>query len=94
MAPAAYAGPQSIQAAASSLSTALTAETLSILLRIELVLEKIVDAIAREDPELYIELKMRPSTTTDTAEQRTIHRKIKFPGKTPREAWRFSTVCF
>lgn len=92
VAPPVYAGLQSVITTTSSQLAALTAENLSTLLRIELVIERIVDAIAREDSELYIELKHRPSATDNTAERRTNYWKIRFPGGTPREAWRFSTI--
>lgn len=88
----ANAGQQLVITTMSSQSAALTAENLSTLLRIELVIERIVDAIAREDSELYIELKHRPSATNNTAERRINYWKIRFPGRTPKEAWRFSTL--
>lgn len=71
----------------------------AVISQIEDTVRKMVDCMTQEKKELVIHLKSRPRAGTQTLDPVTgaisnfvtkEARPIKFPGKTPQEAWRFS----
>lgn len=65
-------------------------ESTAVILRIELVLEKIVNAIAENKGELSIELKQRTSINNTVDRSSSSYYQTRFPGRNRAEAWRFS----
>ena len=68
--------------------------TCSVIEQIAAVFERIADGLIRESNQISIQLKTRPTAATPqmknatSAHERT--KEICFPGRTAREAWRFS----
>ena len=67
---------------------------LNVLEKIEAVFEGIADALINETEGVAIELKVRATQPVKTRsfEDEDKNRRIRFPGKTAEEAWRFSEV--
>ena len=67
---------------------------LNVLEKIEAVFEGIADALINETEGLAIELRVRATQPAKTRsyEDEDKKRRIRFPGKTAEEAWRFSEV--
>jgi len=64
----------------------------SVLVQVENVFEGIVDSLNNET-KISIMIRRRTSilSTANSKCRNTAHQRISFPGKTPEEAWRFST---
>lgn len=67
-------------------------------MKIENIFESIVECVMGDKKELVIQLKTRSKKTKDSEEDVNMElwrksdiRRIKFPSKCPREAWRFGT---
>ena len=78
-----------------SKSTAVTpSESYPVIKQIETVFERIADRLTNENNQISILLKIRPTSATphakDAASAPTKTKEICFPGRTSREAWRFS----
>lgn len=76
-------------------STAVTpSESYPVIKQIETVFERIADGLTNENTLISILLKIRPTSATphakDAASAPTKTKEICFPGRTAREAWRFS----
>lgn len=62
-----------------------------VLVQIESIFEQIADAILAEKDKLSITLtNAHRSSASDRTQPRWSQKTITFPGKTPKEAWRFS----
>ena len=66
--------------------------------QIESAFENVVDAMLNEKTEISITLKTRPATTNPQKTSEAVpslnevkYKRICFPGRTEREAWRFGT---
>ena len=71
-------------------SSTSSLKSAAVILRIELVLEKIVNAIDDNKGELSIELKHRISINNPVDRSSSSYYQTRFPGRTRAEAWRFS----
>ena len=69
----------------------------TVIAKIEKVFESIVDGLLHNSDELFISIKTRkscvkPSSLGDNGIETVAEfRKVRFPGRTAHEAWRFST---
>jgi meiotic recombination protein SPO11 len=71
----------------------------AVISKIEDIFESITDSILKQKPELIIRLKTRKKTSsqipeTRKSDARDVHddgmRAVKFPSRSPQEAWKFS----
>ena len=71
-------------------SSVSSLESTVVILRIELVLEKIINALAENKESLSIELKHRTAISNPVDQSSSSYYQTRFPGRSRAEAWRFS----
>ncbi|CZR56625.1 related to MEIOTIC RECOMBINATION PROTEIN REC12 [Phialocephala subalpina] len=96
-APGTSTGPSRVSTKRSALPSAPNRAG-AVILKIENIFESIVECVMGDKKELVIQLKTRSKKAKDSEEDVNMElgrksdiRRIKFPSKGPREAWRFGT---